>query len=128
MQHRKLLIGVVLAAFVASAVFLGVDYLPSPAESASSEAPSVPEEMTTVDIDPAVADTATFAGGCFWCMEPPYDKIDGVEAMQKIRENSDVPVIYLSGSADRYHYERAKKTGFTEFLKKPITSKSPRLL
>ena len=21
---------------------------------------------------------ATFAGGCFWCMEPPYDKIPGV--------------------------------------------------
>jgi peptide-methionine (S)-S-oxide reductase len=21
---------------------------------------------------------ATFAGGCFWCMEPPFDKIDGV--------------------------------------------------
>ncbi|MEX2525306.1 MAG: peptide-methionine (S)-S-oxide reductase MsrA [Gammaproteobacteria bacterium] len=30
----------------------------------------------------AAADTAeaTFAGGCFWCMEPPYDKIDGVLA------------------------------------------------
>ena len=23
---------------------------------------------------------ATFAGGCFWCMEPPYDKLDGVTA------------------------------------------------
>jgi peptide-methionine (S)-S-oxide reductase len=23
---------------------------------------------------------ATFAGGCFWCMEPPYDKLDGVIA------------------------------------------------
>jgi peptide-methionine (S)-S-oxide reductase len=23
---------------------------------------------------------ATFAGGCFWCMEPPFDKIDGVLA------------------------------------------------
>jgi peptide-methionine (S)-S-oxide reductase len=23
---------------------------------------------------------ATFAGGCFWCMEPPYDKLDGVLA------------------------------------------------
>jgi peptide-methionine (S)-S-oxide reductase len=23
---------------------------------------------------------ATFAGGCFWCMEPPYDKLDGVRA------------------------------------------------
>jgi peptide-methionine (S)-S-oxide reductase len=35
---------------------------------------------------PAVADvqaekqqqSAIFAGGCFWCMEPPFDKIDGV--------------------------------------------------
>jgi peptide-methionine (S)-S-oxide reductase len=32
---------------------------------------------------PAAADSgeraeATFAGGCFWCMEPPYDKLDGV--------------------------------------------------
>jgi peptide-methionine (S)-S-oxide reductase len=22
--------------------------------------------------------TATFAGGCFWCMEPPFDKLPGV--------------------------------------------------
>ncbi len=22
--------------------------------------------------------TAIFAGGCFWCMQPPYDEIDGV--------------------------------------------------
>ena len=23
-------------------------------------------------------ETAIFAGGCFWCMEPPYDKLEGV--------------------------------------------------
>ncbi len=23
---------------------------------------------------------ATFAGGCFWCMEPPYDELDGVQS------------------------------------------------
>jgi peptide-methionine (S)-S-oxide reductase len=23
---------------------------------------------------------ATFAGGCFWCMEPPYDELDGVKS------------------------------------------------
>ena len=23
---------------------------------------------------------ATFAGGCFWCMEPPFDKTEGVVA------------------------------------------------
>jgi peptide-methionine (S)-S-oxide reductase len=26
----------------------------------------------------AQAATAIFAGGCFWCMEPPYDELDGV--------------------------------------------------
>ena len=26
----------------------------------------------------ATTATATFAGGCFWCMEPPFDKLDGV--------------------------------------------------
>ncbi len=25
-------------------------------------------------------DAAVFAGGCFWCMEPPYDSMDGVVA------------------------------------------------
>jgi peptide methionine sulfoxide reductase msrA/msrB len=24
---------------------------------------------------------ATFAGGCFWCMEPPFEKLDGVSAV-----------------------------------------------
>ena len=24
------------------------------------------------------AATATFAGGCFWCMEPPFEKLPGV--------------------------------------------------
>jgi peptide-methionine (S)-S-oxide reductase len=36
---------------------------------ASHAAAQAPAPKTTV---------ATFAGGCFWCMEPPYDKIPGV--------------------------------------------------
>ena len=35
---------------------------------------------TTPAPKPAVTAKATFAGGCFWCMEPPYDKLDGVVA------------------------------------------------
>lgn len=26
----------------------------------------------------AATEKATFAGGCFWCMEPPFDKLEGV--------------------------------------------------
>jgi peptide-methionine (S)-S-oxide reductase len=33
----------------------------------------------TVTVPPGHA-VATFAGGCFWCMEPPFDKLDGVDA------------------------------------------------
>lgn len=31
----------------------------------------------TAETKPQAA-VATFSGGCFWCMEPPYDKLDGV--------------------------------------------------
>jgi len=29
----------------------------------------------------AVTARAIFAGGCFWCMEPPFAKLDGVQAV-----------------------------------------------
>jgi len=51
----------------------GLLIYPSPALDA--EAPSASD---TSSIARAVADTATFAGGCFWCMEPPYDEVEGV--------------------------------------------------
>lgn len=38
--------------------------------------------LLSLFITPVLAEkpheTAIFAGGCFWCMEPPFDKIDGV--------------------------------------------------
>ena len=33
---------------------------------------------TGTDSTSVRTEKATFAGGCFWCMEPPYDKLDGV--------------------------------------------------
>ena len=46
--------------------------------TSSSDAEDTDSPGSQATIPTAVADTATFAGGCFWCMEPPYDKIDGV--------------------------------------------------
>lgn len=36
------------------------------------------EDNADVKVDSAKYKTATFAGGCFWCMQPPFDKLDGV--------------------------------------------------
>lgn len=63
------LIGVVLLAALAVGLLF---FAPFPSDADHPPAPTSP------DLALAVADTATFAGGCFWCMEPPYDKIDGV--------------------------------------------------
>jgi peptide-methionine (S)-S-oxide reductase len=50
---------------------------------------------------------ATFAGGCFWCMEPPYDELDGV-----ISTTSG----YTGGHKQKPTYEEvsAGTTGHTE--------------
>lgn len=48
------------------------------------------------------------------------DDIDGITAMEGIREESDVPVIYITGNSDEYNLSRAKKTNFVDYLVKPI--------
>ncbi|PAU93728.1 response regulator [Aliifodinibius salipaludis] len=47
-------------------------------------------------------------------------EIDGIDAMLKIREFSEVPVIYITGNSDPYHVERAKETDPLDYLTKPI--------
>jgi methionine-S-sulfoxide reductase len=51
--------------------------------------------------------TATFAGGCFWCMEPPFDKLDGV-----VSTTSG----YAGGTEENPTYKQvsAGKTGHAE--------------
>ncbi len=41
-------------------------------------APAVAQAPKGMPVVPPGMAVATFAGGCFWCMEPPYDKLDGV--------------------------------------------------
>lgn len=48
-------------------LLLGLFALPS---FAANQADAPPSDQHT--------ETAIFAGGCFWCMEPPFDKLDGV--------------------------------------------------
>lgn len=62
---------------------------------------------------PAQAQTravAIFAGGCFWCMEPPFDKLDGVLATTSG---------YIGGTKADPTYEQVTsgRTGHYEALK-----------
>jgi peptide-methionine (S)-S-oxide reductase len=56
---------------------------------------------------------ATFAGGCFWCMEPPYDELDGV-----ISTISG----YIGGTKKNPTYEQvsAGTTGHAEAVQLPM--------
>ncbi|MBC7624949.1 MAG: peptide-methionine (S)-S-oxide reductase MsrA [Aeromicrobium sp.] len=57
----------VMAAAIVAAIF-----------TATSTPASAIEKPKTAPAATATTAKATFAGGCFWCMEPPFDAIDGV--------------------------------------------------
>jgi peptide-methionine (S)-S-oxide reductase len=44
----------------------------------TSTASQAQERTLAAEPPPAGLAVATFAAGCFWCVEPPYDKLDGV--------------------------------------------------
>jgi methionine-S-sulfoxide reductase len=36
------------------------------------------DKSRDMHVDSVMYEKAVFAGGCFWCMQPPYDKLEGV--------------------------------------------------
>lgn len=67
---------------------------------------------TSADVDsplPPANAVATFAGGCFWCMEPPFRKLPGVLS---------VVSGYSGGHVDQPSYEQVSRgdTGHAEAI------------
>src|SRR5687768_7158356 len=56
-----------------------------------------PDLVWAAEPTPSPNRMAIFAGGCFWCMQPPYDKANGVVK---------TVVGYSGGSADDANYEK----------------------
>jgi peptide methionine sulfoxide reductase msrA/msrB len=65
-----------------------------------------PAESGTVEI-PGPVELATFAGGCFWCMEPPFEGLPGVRS---------VTSGYTGGGEQSPTYDQVSsgRTGHTE--------------
>jgi peptide-methionine (S)-S-oxide reductase len=82
----------------ALALVLVVAIVAWPKTSSAAAKPAVP---------PGGLAVATFAGGCFWCMEPPFDKLDGV---------IDTTSGYIGGAKKNPTYEEVSSggTGHTE--------------
>jgi methionine-S-sulfoxide reductase len=57
----------------------------------------------------AMMEKTTFAGGCFWCMEPPFEKLDGVSAVLSG---------YMGGQKENPTYEEVNSgaTGHAEVV------------
>lgn len=51
----------------------------------------------TAEESMSTTEKATFAGGCFWCLEPPFEQLDGV---------IDVVAGYTGGHVDNPSYEQ----------------------
>jgi 1,2-diacylglycerol 3-beta-glucosyltransferase len=48
------------------------------------------------------------------------DDVDGIQAATEIQKNLDVDLIYISGNKDHDTLERASKTKYIAFLRKPF--------
>ncbi|MDZ7671050.1 MAG: peptide-methionine (S)-S-oxide reductase MsrA [Gammaproteobacteria bacterium] len=66
--------------------------------------------LTAAPDDDGNLATAIFAGGCFWCMEPPYDDIDGVH---------ETISGYIGGHVENPTYQQVTSgnTGHAEVVK-----------
>ncbi|MCC7326217.1 MAG: peptide-methionine (S)-S-oxide reductase MsrA [Burkholderiales bacterium] len=89
--HTRILSHAFIAAFAGAVLFVAI---------ARAQAPKAVIEGAAV---------ATFAGGCFWCMEPPYDKLPGV-----ISTTSG----YMGGTVKNPTYEQVSSghTGHAEVV------------
>ncbi|MDR9418170.1 response regulator [Gracilimonas sp.] len=48
-------------------------------------------------------------------------EMDGIEAINEIKNHIDTNVIYLTGNSDKVNYDRAKQSGCIDLVSKPFT-------
>ncbi len=96
---RRILPVLVLASSLGSLAVRGDEVASATASAASATAASASATAASAS---ATAAHATFAGGCFWCMQPPFENLPGVV---------DTTVGYTGGSLAHPTYEQVSAGG-----------------
>lgn len=98
-----------LPTFVRLAVSLPCLLVAGVTASAQVTGAQTPQEDSQADAAPHL-EYAVFAGGCFWCMEHPFDRLDGVV---------DTTVGYAGGSTQNPTYAEVSSgsTGYAESVR-----------
>jgi peptide methionine sulfoxide reductase msrA/msrB len=101
MKHRRLGLAISILLVLA---FAGLSCASTPEEEQVKD-----DGEITAEPAPEGLSVATFAGGCFWCMEAPYEVLDGVE---------DVIAGYTGGDLENPTYQDVLtgKTGHFEAI------------
>lgn len=93
--------------------------------------------LIALALQPALVYAATakavFAGGCFWCMEPPFDKLEGVITTVSgyTGGHKENPTYYEVSAGDTGHYEAVQitydptKVSYQQLLKTFWTNVDP---
>ena len=80
----------------------------SPSKTQVAEASLTVEPASLTDAQKALLDTATFAGGCFWCTEAVFERVRGVESVVSGYTGGDQPnPTYEAVSAGKTNYAEA---------------------
>jgi methionine-S-sulfoxide reductase len=87
--------------FIVGVIIGGLDCTASKEENLAMEGKKAEKTFETSMIESGL-ERATFAGGCFWCMETPFEKMEGVK---------EVISGYMGGSKENPTYKEVSSGG-----------------
>ncbi len=78
-MHHSLSIQVFpISVYLGFLLISGISVMASSKPNPESQSVSKESHSISFSSQGSLLDTAVFAGGCFWCMEPPFDRVKGV--------------------------------------------------
>ncbi len=124
MSSYQYIMGISLVIILLLAGLFGTNFFGTGSGRMKAEEKEERSDMIDIDENTEGLEKATFAGGCFWCMEPPFVTREGVEEVVAGYTGGEVedPTYEEVSSGDTGHYEAVdiyynpEEIGYEELL------------